>query len=186
MPKIEIINYSLIERLQTRDCDAFKEVFDMLHDPVLNYVVSIVNDLAEAQDIVASAFIKLWAQDLKSYETYDRVKNFIYLVAKNGAFEYLRRSKVVKRYVGEVTAQGRQYEKPDTDLVKYEEAILKDAYLMGDKFHPRTKQVFKLLYIDGITPVEASRRLGITDTTIRRIAFEIKNKIRKALNIKKR
>lgn len=61
--------------------------------PLVSYVYQILGDLAASQDVVQDTFLKLCHQDPDKVS--QRIKPWLFTVARNGALDHLRRRKRV-------------------------------------------------------------------------------------------
>src|SRR5580698_6759687 len=69
--------------------DAFRLIYDQLVRPLAYFVENIIHSQADAEDIVANAFYKLYhaRAGLRSYE---HVKRWMYVIVRNESIDYLR------------------------------------------------------------------------------------------------
>lgn len=82
----------LVQRAQAGDGDAFTELFQQLHSPVLNYVYRTLGDRQAAEDITQDAFIRAHQRIGQLGPPYD-FKSWLFRIASNLAVDRLRRSK---------------------------------------------------------------------------------------------
>lgn len=71
------------------DKDSFRWIYDRMVRPLTYFVENIIFSHADAEDIVANAFYKLFhaRTGMKSYE---HVKRWLYVIVRNEAIDYLR------------------------------------------------------------------------------------------------
>ena len=82
----------LVHRAQAGDGDAFTELFQQLHTPVLNYVYRTMGDRHAAEDITQDAFIRAHQRIGQLGPPYD-FKSWVFRIASNLAIDSLRQSK---------------------------------------------------------------------------------------------
>jgi len=82
----------LVHRVQAGDGDAFTELFQLLHSPVLNYVYRTMGDRQAAEDITQDAFIRAHQRIGQLGPPYD-FKSWVFRIASNLAIDSLRQSK---------------------------------------------------------------------------------------------
>jgi RNA polymerase sigma-70 factor (ECF subfamily) len=83
---------ALVRRAQAGDGDAFTELFQQLHTPVLNYVYRTMGDRHAAEDITQDAFIRAHQRIGQLGPPYD-FKSWVFRIASNLAIDSLRQSK---------------------------------------------------------------------------------------------
>lgn len=83
---------ALTRRAQAGDQDAFADLFNLLHQPVLNYVYHMLGDLPSAEDITQDAFIRAHERVHELGPPWD-FKSWIYRIASNLAIDSLRKGK---------------------------------------------------------------------------------------------
>jgi RNA polymerase sigma-70 factor (ECF subfamily) len=82
----------VVQRAQAGDGDAFTELFQQLHAPVLNYIFRTVGDRQAAEDITQDAFIRAHQRIGQLGPPYD-FKSWVFRIASNLAIDSLRQSK---------------------------------------------------------------------------------------------
>jgi RNA polymerase sigma-70 factor (ECF subfamily) len=87
MPNID----DYIERLKSKDNDAFKFIYEQTKRGVYAVIVAIVKDRSTTEDLMQDTYVKM----LKNLDKYERGRNFnawITQIAKNLALDYYRRN----------------------------------------------------------------------------------------------
>ena len=82
----------LAKRAQRGDSEAFAELFNAVHQPVLNYVYRIVGDQQAAEDVTQDAFIRAHERLPRLGPPWD-FKSWVFRIAGNMALDYLRANK---------------------------------------------------------------------------------------------
>ena len=115
---------ALCRRLSSSDRDAFEKVFRLFREDLVRYVRSIVGDTAVANDLVQDVFVSLW-ETRESLDPSLSLKAFVYRIARNAAYRYLRDTRTHHRKHEEIRrdydANGRSGEarefSVDSDLL---------------------------------------------------------------------
>lgn len=84
----------LIEEILEGDDSAFKSLMEKYLHPVYNFLRQLVKDTSVVDDLTQETFIKAW----KNMVRFDQEKNFktwIFTIAKNTAYDYLRKKKSI-------------------------------------------------------------------------------------------
>jgi RNA polymerase sigma-70 factor (ECF subfamily) len=106
------------------------------------------------------------------------VKNFLFKVAKNSAFDYLRKKKTKQNHQGTILYLTDEKEEYEAERIRYEVEMLRKVYDEIDKLPQRTKEVFKMVYIDEMNSRQVGEALQISDVTVRRLCSEALQKLR--------
>ncbi|EDM38044.1 RNA polymerase ECF-type sigma factor [Pedobacter sp. BAL39] len=140
--------------------------FFKLHSKSLVYFTNrMLEDKAEADDIVSKCFLKLW-QKHKDFKTEQNIKAFLYISCRNACMDYLASLKVrtaaQEKYIiylqeGEETILYDVVQAEVLDLVNKEINELPD----------KMKVIFKMLYIDGKSTSDIAAELGLSIQTVR-------------------
>jgi RNA polymerase sigma-70 factor, ECF subfamily len=84
----------LVDNFLAGDDSAFSELVKKYLKPVYNFLYHFVSDREALDDLTQVTFIKAW----KHIEKFDRSRNFkvwIFSIAKNTAFDYLKKKKTI-------------------------------------------------------------------------------------------
>lgn len=169
----------ILEGLRNRDMTAFEQLYDSLAELVLYYTEQITRDKIEAEDITVHAFSKFWEQDMSSFNSMKSVNSFIFTVAKNSAFDYLRKQKIRhshQRNISYLTEQ--QQEEYIMEGSRYRVELIKKVYEEIEKLPKRTQEVFKMVYVHEMTTKEVGEQLNISVVTVRRLCSDALQKLR--------
>lgn len=168
----------ILSGLKTRDLEAFNVLFDSLFGKVRYYTEQITKDQFEAEDIAMRSITTFWEQELSQYDTMKRVNNFIFNVARNSAFDYLRKKKVKENYQSNIVAYITEEHADYLMERRCEVELLRYLYHEIDKLPQRTRQAFKMIYVHQMSSREAGQQLNISEVTVRRLCSEARKKLR--------
>ena len=87
---------------------------------LLLFVSSYVKAKQEVEDILSDSFFSIWDQRKKLYKV-QNINTYIYAIAKNTAFDFLKKQKKMNKHV--------QYEIPD------------EAYLTESQYNPESELI---------------------------------------------
>jgi RNA polymerase sigma-70 factor (ECF subfamily) len=79
----------LVERLRQGEDDAFEELLSTYEDPVYNLVYRLLNQQADAPDVVQEIFVKVY-RNLSQFQGKSTLKTWIYRIAVNEAYNHRR------------------------------------------------------------------------------------------------
>ena len=106
------------------DQTAFEILVKRYTTPIYNFVGQFVGYGATAEDIVQETFIKVW-KSLKKFDQTKKYKPWLYRIARNTAFDYLRKHK--KEFSLEVLDEkedSQDYFFPDFKPNPFEQIVL--------------------------------------------------------------
>ncbi len=144
------------------DLDYF---FKKHHQSLYYLATRIVQDSAQAEEIVADCFIKLWERR-DQFADATKVKAFLFITCRNSCLNYLRdlkrKSAAQQEYLRQLEASSEDilYEVIDTEIISL---LASEIEELPDK----CREVFKLLFIEGKKTDEVARELRINIQTVR-------------------
>src|SRR3974390_496042 len=92
LPEEEIRYATIVERAQAGDKLAFAALFENYNARICTYLAHIVGHEEEGRDLAQETFLKAW-QSIGSLQNESRFDTWLYRIATNTAFDYLRRRK---------------------------------------------------------------------------------------------
>jgi RNA polymerase sigma-70 factor (family 1) len=154
-----------IEALQKDDDKALSYFFDLHYKPLCYFAGRLVQNDAEAEDIVSGCFVKLWKSERK-IETVQSVKAFLYIACRNACFDYLRKLKVRTASQQEYLIQLETADEAVlTKIVKAE--VLNFLEKEIDYLPDKCREVFRLFYFERKGTAEVMELLGINEKAVR-------------------
>lgn len=176
---------NILKGLRANEMDAFKALFDSLFTNVRFYTEQITKDQKEAEDIALHAFTKFWERGMTGIKTMTQVRNTIYKMARNAAIDYLRRLKVQQSFQQQLIYLTPEGEDSRLDHSQYTTEMVAALFEEIEKLPGRTKEVFKLYYLDKISRQEIARQLNISVNTVHVHCSEALTRLRLILSEKR-
>lgn len=168
MSKIEQSVYEnediLMNSFRAGEKGAFKWIHDQMTRLLTFFVENIIFSHADAEDIVATAFYKLYKarEGLKSYE---HVKRWLYVIVRNGAIDYLR----FRAKQQETTAEAA-YLIDDIEVhaeTERAKAMLLQIILAEiEKLPPQRRAILKLYFFEQKSTLEIADIMGLNSQTV--------------------
>jgi RNA polymerase sigma-70 factor (ECF subfamily) len=81
----------LMRRIDRREAGALHELYQHYHAPVYRYLMSVLDDAAEAEDVMQDIYLTLWKGPRRWRSQQGRLLNWLIAVARNRAVDRLRR-----------------------------------------------------------------------------------------------
>jgi RNA polymerase sigma factor (sigma-70 family) len=147
----------------------------------LNYFGrSLIDDRWVIEEMVDDAFVSLWKRRDNFFSDRD-IRAFLYIHVRNACFSYTRKlrsdnlkSAVYLRTVNETTDENNE---AAIDYKIIEPELLKSS----DKLSAQRKQIFDLIFNEGLTTQQIARKLDLSASTIRAQKFNIINQLNQFL-----
>lgn len=155
------------------DAEAFKKVFLPYHQKLYRVAYRIVQDTANAEDIVQETFIKLWNKR-DELDNIDNTEGFAIIILRNTCLDYLRKSKndyhtTYEADIQETVSLSTQIELQDN--VRYVKSLI-------DKLPEQQRQVIMFKHWDGYSDEEIKEMTGLSPGNIRVILSRARKTIK--------
>jgi RNA polymerase sigma-70 factor (ECF subfamily) len=142
------------------------ETIFLTHQSELQLHLARIVDCPEiAADLVQESFIIFLRERQK--EIIDHPRGFLFKIARNLAYDHIKHRKVTQNY--EQTEDPTllpHSESPSTEkLASIDERLAAIAQIL-DELPPRTREIFVLNRVYGMTYVETAKELGISDSAV--------------------
>lgn len=149
---------------QRGDEKAFELVFKGFYPSLIVFTQKITGSQGEAEDITMEVFLSLFKRH-NLFNSEPNIKAFLYVSARNRCFNYLKSKKRHnEKHVG--LAERMQ----DNTLFEYEYTIKSEVveaiYKEIENLPEKCRQIFKLIYLDGLKPAEVAAMLQISVNTV--------------------
>ena len=161
-PELEI---NIIGGLKKRHPHAMTYLFKRYYKPLCYFAWQLMGNKAEAEDIAGESFMKLWRKH-NDFDSIRNVRAFLYIATRNASFDYLKHiqrkntSHEELLYLAENSEeyiQSRMARAEILQLILYEVETLP----------PVRRQIFKMIYLEGLSTSQIAQQLNITADTVR-------------------
>lgn len=175
----------LIERHREGDASAFPLLMKSYLKPIYRFAFQYARDRASAEDIAQETFIKAW----KHLDRFDREKKFktwIFAIAKNTAYDVLKKKKAFPFSSFEdddgnnpIEAIDDESLLPDALYEKKEIALMLEQAL--EKIAPNNRSILTLRYLEDFSLEEIADILGEPYNTVKSRHSRALKSLRKAI-----
>ena len=144
--------------------EAFRLIYDQLVRALTYFVENIIHSQADAEDIVANAFYKLYhaRTGLRSYE---HVKRWMYVIVRNEAIDYLRaRTRARENQHDIAYLESGLVEMAETERIKAN--LLQDIYKEIEKLPKQRKTILRLYFFEQKSTTEIAEQLELSPQTV--------------------
>ena len=164
-------------RIKASDREAFRAVFNALHDPLARYALQITGRTAVAQDIVQYAFTTLW--DMReNLDPSESLEALLFRLVRNRAYnaERDRRNRAAKhdeirRDTGPV--------QPDAGAQMDADRLAADLRLWIDELPDRQREALTLSRFEGLSHDAIAEVMDISPRTVNNHIVEALKKLRR-------
>jgi len=154
-----------IESFKAGASEALAHFFDLHYKALCFFVEGIIGNMAEAEDIVADCYLKLWKGN-KQIESTQNIKGFLYVSCRNGCMDYFRKLKVKTAAQEEAFRQlNQQHGQLFYEVVKTD--VMEILALELESLPDLQRQIIKLLYFEQKKTDEIAEMLGLSVKTVR-------------------
>jgi RNA polymerase sigma-70 factor (family 1) len=145
---------------------AFQAVFDSFRMRIFYFVKNLIDDSLSAEEITSDTFIKLHRIHDR-FNTFNNIQAFLFITARNASLDYLRRRERERQNLAEL----KTYEEQEGVLPLFAETdiqteVLQFIYSEIEKLPTKTRQVFKLFYIEGRSVGDIANMMHVSVQTV--------------------
>ena len=158
--------HQIIAGFKEGNKEAFAAVYTSHYPSLFFFVKRFVVDRAEAEDITAETFIKLW-KIKHNFESHQNIKAFLYITARNACLDCLRarqRSTGMQQEMLYLLLQQNEmtfiHDEIKADVLTQVKEKIEDL-------PPKCKQIFKMAFFERIKNAEIAEKLGLTLQTVK-------------------
>lgn len=157
-------NTLLLLQLKEGNSHAFSTLYGLYSKMLLSNILHMVKDREIAKELLQDLFLKVWEKRAQ-IDIERSFKSFLFTIAKNSVYDYLRKVALDKKLTQELIANTIEGYNHTEELLGYKEknACLNQAIEM---LSPQSRQVYQLCKIEGLSHKEISERLGISVSTV--------------------
>lgn len=152
-----------LKALREGDEKAFEKIYLNYYKKTLYFITGLVKSEDDAKELTQEVFIKLWT----SRETLDperSVHSYMYTIARNAAFNFLKHKLVEINYISEYAAQNIETETSDEILFAKEMALLIEMSV--GKMPAQRRKIYQMSRKEGLSNEEIATRLQISKKTV--------------------
>lgn len=171
--KVQDLGEEILHRYHNGDDRAFTELFALYQEGLYSYLLNIVNDKHEAENIMIETFARLAVFGDK-FAGRSSLKTYLYTIGKNLAIRYIKmrdRNRHIS-FEEAIWALADDGDSPE-DVLEREESIQKLRYavsLLNDDY----KTVLELLYFEDMSYRQAAKVMSKSEKQINNLAYRAK------------
>jgi RNA polymerase sigma-70 factor (family 1) len=145
------------------DNNTFRELYQQYQPGLFFQAYALLQNQQEAEDLVTETFMKLWKARTQ-FSSAGAAVNWMRITNRNACLDLLKHRKVVQQSLVELPADEAEKEWYHEDLLG---ELLQEIYSAIQQLPEKSREVFRLRYIDGLKNEEIAGKLGIRHQSVR-------------------
>lgn len=178
IPKENKISTDTILALKSGNHAAFETIFLTYFDKIYYFINSLIKSSEEAKELSQNVFEKIW-NIKESIDESKSFSSFLYTIARNTAFNYLKH-KLVKESYYERLSKEEEFDDPLEVIFAKEIALLIEMSV--EKMSERRKKIYNYSRHQGLTNEEIAIKLNISKKTVENHLSLILSELRKIIS----
>lgn len=154
--------------LQKNDNRAFDILYKKLHPEIYLYCKKIIKEdiFDVAADVSTNCFLKLLIKTENNFNCIADIKAWLFCVAKNECFDYLKKQKIRKKYIKTLDTESNYnpYAQKENDLIRKQLVGLMLNKIKSTK--NKKYDVINLLWLKEIPTTEVAKIMNISPSTV--------------------
>ena len=156
------INKEILIQAKDGDVTAFEYILSFYEKAIFNYCLRITKNPQEAKDITQETFIKVYTHR-KSIDPEKKIKTWIFTIATNTAYDFLRSKKRKK----EISLDEENETISTFEAYYPQEGLVSDVEKALSKINPEYRKVLLLFYQQGFKYEEIAEILEMPINTVK-------------------
>lgn len=184
----ELLN---LNKLQSGDPEELTKMVHQFSDPIYRVALRMLNDPAEAEDVLQETFIKA-LRSLKKFEGRSKLSTWLYRIAVNESLMLIRKRKpeipITQDDNDDQDNAGISVSQivdwcclPESEFLSNETREVLNAAIQ--KLPENLRTVFILRDIEGLSIIETSQALELTETNVKTRLLRARMKLREELSV---
>lgn len=160
-----ISDKKLVSAIRKGDHLAFDQMFQKYGPTLFSFVVSIIKEEAETEELVQDIFLKIW-EKRKELQPELSFKSYLFTIALNAAKKYYRKKLLNDKYKQELAIELSRDTTQDLSVLEYQN-LLDYIDTIINKLPVARREIFILSKKDGLKNSEIAQKLNISEQTVK-------------------
>lgn len=158
---------STLEVARTGDLLAFERIMRAFEAQVFRYIMRMVSNQQDAEDLTQEVFIKLY-KNLPQYQAERGFKTWLFTIATNTVYDFLRRKRNIGSRELTLLDDPESHFEPQDERATYIHTELSvDIERALEKIKPGYRAVLLLFYKEDLSCEEIGRLLKMPENTVK-------------------
>ncbi len=172
--------FTFMQHFTTGEKAAFTSLYNEYYFRVYEFAGRYLPTGADAEDITADSFIKLWNRR-NEFSSLDHIRAFLFTAARNACLNFLQHVKVKDQKHAEILHSLTTLQRDSFYLEEIRAELMQLVYTEVEKLPAKMKEIFLLSYKEGLKPAEIAERLNISVQTVSNQKYSAINLLKTAL-----
>ncbi len=148
-------------------------LYGKYYRPMVVWANTFLDDLHAAEDLVQEFLVVFWERESYKKIVLSGLKSYLFAAVKYAALKHLEKRDPLRRpvEVGNIIVEM-------IDLDDLTEEMLRQIEAEIEKLPPRTREVLKAVYVDGLRYQEVAEKLSISVATVKTLLVSALRKLR--------
>jgi RNA polymerase sigma factor (sigma-70 family) len=165
---------SLVEGIRYKDQKSYRKLYDLFSKPMYNVCFRVINNEADAEDVLQEVFIKVF-QGIEKLKNPDLLPAWIKRIAINTSIEFIKRRDKIR--FGELEDKISDTYFIEEDDINEAELNHEDIIWAISQLAPKYRIVFNMHVVDDCSHEEIAEILGIASSTSRSQYLRARRKV---------
>ncbi len=170
-------DYQLVKQFRGGNMEAFKFLYEKYGGKLYNFILSLLHDPDEAEDLTQNTFLKLWDKrtDLNPEKS---VASYIFMIARHMVYRQACNRLMHNRHNENFTRERGVIDRSTEEQIDSVFLSMRLEILTNELPEAR-RAIFILSRIEGLSNREIAQRLGISEKTVETQLYRATQYIRK-------
>ena len=155
----------LIDGFKRGEEKALSHFYKLHFRPLCYFAERLTGNKQEGEDIVAETFSRLW-KIRENFDSSTNIKAFLYISVRNACLNYIKFMKRQAALQKEMLYLADDSEDEGSFLYEVEANVLHHVYAEIENLPVRCRQIFKMIFFEGLSTAEIAERMGISPNTV--------------------
>lgn len=152
-----------VNKIQKNNYHAFEELFSAYQGRIFAFIKNSLNNTSDTEELTQEVFLKIWINRHKINPDLS-LNSYIYKIAKNVVFDFLRKKLNEKKYI-EAISKDVRFDDSGIENLYYNEALELINHLI-EQLPPKCQKIFLLNRFDGESYRSIAKKLNISENTV--------------------
>jgi len=159
---------SLMEDFRRGDHEAFRAIFKQFYPTLCYFAHSLIGDNENVEVIVSEAFRSLWGQ-CEQFESLNKIRSFIYQATATNCLTYLEALPHPDQDKSDLLNKLKNGKEEYVTIEIIRTEIFRQIREEIEALSAEEKNIYKLLYIEGMTPEQIAEKLNLPFENVKEI-----------------
>ena len=156
----------LLSAFRNGEQQGFNFIYNRFSQAIYFFCLRLTGEKETAEDLTASAFIKLW-EYRSEIKTTSGIRSYLYSIARNACYDYNKSKGRKEKILEEFSSIHCEEHEPGILQEMMRAEVINQLYTALESLPGQCRKVFTLLYIQGKSYAETARELNITISTVK-------------------